>query len=140
MQRTCAIFKPDCVQKKAIGQVVSRIEAAGLTIRAMKMIHLSEGQAGAFYQVHEGKPFYQELKAFMTEGPVVVAVLEKEDAIQAWRSLMGATDPAKAEPGTIRRDLAVDVSRNMVHGSDSPETAVAEIAFFFAGAELAENL
>jgi len=132
MQQTLAIFKPDCLQKRALGQVVARIEAADFRIKALRMMRLTRQMAGSFYFIHKGKPFYEELLSFMTEGPVVVAVLEKEDAVQAWRTLMGATDPGKAEPGTIRRDFASSISRNTVHGSDSEENARREIEFFFS--------
>jgi nucleoside-diphosphate kinase len=136
MERTLAILKPDCVQKKAIGQVLSRIEASGFKILALKTMRLQYGLAAGFYEIHKEKSFYPDLVAYMSEGPVVIAILEKENAIQAWRDLMGATNPKNAAPGTIRKDLAEDVSRNMVHGSDSPENAAREIAFFFSESEL----
>ncbi|NLP10806.1 nucleoside-diphosphate kinase [bacterium] len=132
MQQTLAIFKPDCIQNKALGQVLARIEAADFHIKALRMMRLTKPMARTFYFIHKGKPFYDDLVSFMIEGPVVVAVLEKEDAVQAWRSLMGATDPSKAEPGTIRRDFGSSVSRNTVHGSDSAENARREIDFFFS--------
>jgi len=136
MQRTLAICKPDCVARQLTGQVLARIEAAGFRIVALKMIRMSPEQAEGFYAVHKGKPFFPELMKFMTEGPVVVAVLEKEGAVEAWRALMGATNPTNAEPGTLRRDLAESMTRNVVHGSDSPENACREIAFFFSESEL----
>jgi len=137
LQQTLAILKPDCVQKRAVGQVLARIEAADFRIKALRMIWLTRRMAGSFYAIHKDKPFYDELVSFMTEGPVVVAVLEKEDAVQAWRTLMGATDPRKAKPGPIRRDFADSVSRNIVHGSDSEENARQEVDFFFSRCEWA---
>ncbi|HNW59403.1 MAG TPA: nucleoside-diphosphate kinase [bacterium] len=136
MQRTLAICKPDCVARQLTGQVLARIEAGGFRIVALRMTRLSRAQAEGFYEVHRGKPFYAELMNFMTEGPVVVAVLEKEGAVEAWRALMGATNPAAAAPGTLRRDLAESMSRNIVHGSDSDENARREIAFFFSASDL----
>ncbi len=136
MQRTLAICKPDCLARSLTGQVLSRIEAGGFRIVAMKMIRLTRSQAESFYDVHREKFFFPELLDFMTEGPVVVAVLEKSEAVEAWRALMGATNPAQAAEGTIRRDLAESMSRNVVHGSDSPENARREIAFFFSKSEL----
>jgi nucleoside-diphosphate kinase len=136
MQRTLAICKPDCLSRHLAGKVLARVEENGFRIIAMKMIRLSRSVAGQFYEIHREKPFYPELIDFMTEGPVVVAVLEKSDAVEGWRALMGATNPANAEPGTIRRDFAENVSRNVVHGSDSTENARREIAFFFSETEL----
>ncbi len=136
MERTLAIMKPDCVQKKIIGKVIDKILDDGFNILGLKMIRLSVAQAQAFYDVHAGKPFYEELVEFMTEGPVVVAALEKENAIMAWRELMGATNPEQAKEGTIRKLYADNVGRNIVHGSDAPETAKREIAFFFSEYEL----
>lgn len=136
MERTLAIMKPDTVQKKNVGKVVDKILENGFNILGLKMIRLSEAQAKAFYDVHEGKPFYDELVDFMTEGPVVVACLEKEDAITAWRELMGATNPAEAAEGTLRKLYAENVGRNAVHGSDAPETARRETSFFFSETEL----
>ena len=136
MQQTLAIFKPDGVAKRVMGKVLTKIEAAGFRVAAMKMICLTRTVAGEFYSVHREKPFYPELLNFMTEGPCVVAVLEKENAIEDWRTLMGATNPAQAAAGTIRKELAENVSRNIVHGSDSPANARREIAFFFSGSEL----
>jgi nucleoside-diphosphate kinase len=135
-QRTLAIIKPDAVEKRVAGDIITRIERAGFTIVAAKMLHLSSGEAGGFYIVHRGRPFYGSLCAFMTQGPVLVMALEAEDAIARWRELMGATDPAKAAPGTIRRDLASSIEANAVHGSDSPESAAVEIAYFFSALEL----
>ena len=135
-QRTLAIIKPDAVEKRVAGEIITRIERAGFTIVAAKMIHMSSGEAGGFYIVHRERPFYGSLCAFMTEGPVLVMALEAEDAIARWRELMGATDPAKAAPGTIRRDLASSIEANAVHGSDSPESAAFEITYFFSALEL----
>lgn len=136
MERTLAICKPDCVTRKLTGQVLARIESAGFRLVALKMIRMIPAQAEGFYEVHKGKSFFPELIAFMTEGPVVVAVLEKEGAVAAWRTLMGATNPAQAEAGTLRRDLAESMTRNVVHGSDSVENGCREIAFFFSESEL----
>jgi nucleoside-diphosphate kinase len=129
--RTLAILKPDCVRKKLIGKVVSRIEEAGFQIRAMKMVSLTPKTAGEFYAVHRGKPFYEGLVEFMSSGPCVPMALEREDAISAFRALIGATDPKQAAPGTIRYDFADSNQQNIVHGSDSDETAKLEIGFFF---------
>jgi nucleoside-diphosphate kinase len=137
IERTFSIIKPDAVAKNAIGGVTAKLEAAGLRILASKMVRLTEGQAKAFYAVHRERPFYAGLVKFMTEGPVVVQVLEGEGAIAKNREVMGATNPEKAAAGTIRKDFATDIERNAVHGSDAPETAKEEIAFFFSTAELA---
>ena len=131
IERTFSIVKPDAVAKNHIGAIYDRFEKAGLRIVAARMLHLSREQAGAFYAVHKERPFYGELVDYMTSGPVMVQVLEGENAIARNREVMGATDPAKADPGTIRADFAVDVSENAVHGSDGPDTAATEIAFFF---------
>jgi nucleoside-diphosphate kinase len=130
-ERTFSIVKPDAVAKNHIGAIYDRFEQAGLRIVAARMLHLTREQASAFYAVHRERPFFGELIDFMTSGPVMVQVLEGEDAIARNRQVMGATDPAKAEPGTIRADFATEVSENAVHGSDGAETAAAEIAFFF---------
>lgn len=130
-ERTLSIIKPDAVAKNVIGQIYSRFEQAGLRVVAARMLHLTKEQAGAFYAVHKERPFYNDLVAFMTSGPVMVQVLEGEGAIAKNREVMGATDPKKAAPGTIRADFATTVDENAVHGSDGPETAKAEIAFFF---------
>ena len=135
-QRTLAIIKPDAVAKNATGQIMARIEANGFKIVAVKMIKLSADQAKAFYAVHKARPFYDSLCAFMTQGPSVPMVLEADNAIQRWRDLMGATDFAKAAPGTIRKDFASSIEANAVHGSDSPDTAVTEITFFFTSDEI----
>ena len=136
MERTLAIVKPDAVERGHSGEILKRIEAQGLKISALKKLHLARAQAERFYEVHKQRPFYQSLCEYMTSGPVVIAVLSGEQAITRWRALMGATDPAKAAAGTIRKDLGVDVEKNAVHGSDAPETAAREIAFFFSAIEL----
>jgi len=133
IERTLSIIKPDAVAKNVIGQIYARFEAAGLKIVAAKMAHLSEQEAGQFYAVHKERPFYKDLVSFMTSGPVMIQVLEGEDAIAKNRALMGATDPKKAEPGTLRADFAESIDANAVHGSDAPETAAVEVAFFFPG-------
>ncbi len=131
IERTLSIIKPDAVGKNVIGEIYSRFEKAGLRIVAARMLHLTAEQAGAFYAVHKERPFYKDLVSFMTSGPVMVQVLEGENAIAKNREVMGATDPAKAAPGTIRADFAKTVDENAVHGSDGPDTAKVEIAFFF---------
>lgn len=131
LQRTISIIKPDAVGKNVIGDIYNRFEKAGLRIVAARMLHLSEQQAGEFYAVHKERPFYRDLIAFMTSGPVMVQVLEGEDAIARNRELMGATNPQEAAPGTIRADHAETVDENAVHGSDGEDTAATEIAFFF---------
>ena len=137
IERTFSIVKPDAVAKNAIGKVVALLEAGGLRVVAQKMVRLTAEQAAEFYAVHRERPFYKDLCAFMTEGPVVVQVLEGDGAISRNREVMGATDPKKADPGTIRAELGTNIERNACHGSDAPETARQEIAFFFSGAELA---
>lgn len=137
IERTFSIVKPDAVARNAIGKVVAMLEAGGLKVVAQKMVRLTAEQAGEFYAVHRERPFYRDLCAFMTEGPVVVQVLEGENAIAKNREVMGATDPRKADPGTIRAELGSNIERNACHGSDAPDTARQEIAFFFSGAELA---
>ena len=131
VERTLSIIKPDAVAKNAIGEIYSRFEKGGLRIVGARMLHLSREQAGEFYAVHRERPFYSDLVEFMTSGPVMVQVLEGENAIERNRELMGATDPQKAAAGTIRADFARTVDENAVHGSDGPDTAKAEIAFFF---------
>ena len=131
-QRTLSIIKPDATKRNLTGQINARFEAAGLRIVAQRRIRLSPAQAEGFYAVHRERPFYQSLCAFMTSGPVVVQVLEGENAIETNREVMGATDPAKAAAGTIRKDFAESIEANPVHGSDAPDTAEREIAFFFA--------
>lgn len=133
IQRTLSIIKPDAVAKNVIGQIYARFEGAGLKVIAAKMAHLSEQEAGQFYAVHKERPFFKDLVSFMTSGPVMIQVLEGDDAIAMNRALMGATDPKKAEAGTIRADFAESIDANAVHGSDAPETAAVEVAFFFPG-------
>jgi nucleoside-diphosphate kinase len=136
MEQTLSIIKPDGVRKNHIGEILRRFEAAGLVIRATKLVRLSKAQAQAFYAVHKARPFYASLCEFMSSGPIVVSVLEGYNAIQLNRELMGATDPAKAAAGTIRKEFAENVEVNTVHGSDAPETAAQEIRFFFSESEL----
>jgi nucleoside-diphosphate kinase len=136
VERTLSIIKPDAVAKNVIGEICTRFERAGLRIVAAKMLQLSPEQAGAFYAVHEQRPFYNDLVRFMISGPVVVQVLEGENAIARNREVMGATNPADAAPGTIRADFAKTVDENAVHGSDGADTAAEEIAFFFAPSEI----
>jgi nucleoside-diphosphate kinase len=137
-ERTLSIIKPDAVAKNAIGEILRRFEAAGLRIAATKLVSLSPAMAARFYAVHKARPFYGDLCAFMCSGPVLVSVLEGENAIARNREIMGATDSLKADPGTIRRDFGTDIEKNAVHGSDAPETAAWEIGFFFAGHEITE--
>ena len=137
IERTFSIVKPDAVAQNKIGEVVALLEAGGLRIIAQRMVRLTQAQAEAFYAVHSARPFFKDLVKFMTEGPVVVQVLEGENAIARNREVMGATDSRKAAAGTIRAKLGKDIERNAVHGSDAPETAREEIAFFFSTAELA---
>lgn len=136
VERTLSIIKPDATRRNLTGAINARIEQAGLRIVAQKRLRLTREQAEAFYAVHRERPFFDSLCRFMTSGPVVVQVLEGENAIQRYREVMGATDPAKAAPGTIRKDFAESIEANSVHGSDSAETAEREIAFFFAGIEI----
>jgi nucleoside-diphosphate kinase len=137
MEQTLAICKPDSVKRNLVGQILSQIEASGLQIKALKRLTLTRRQAEAFYDVHKERPFFGSLCEYMTSGPVVVAALEGERAIERWRELMGATDPAKAAEGTIRKKFGQNIEQNAVHGSDAKETAAREIAFFFSGIELA---
>ena len=139
IERTLSIIKPDAVAKNVIGQIYSRFESAGLTIVASSMMQLSESKAGGFYAEHKGRPFYDDLVSFMTSGPVVVQVLEGEGAITKNRELMGATNPKEAAAGTIRADFAETIDANAVHGSDSPESAAREIAYFFAASDICER-
>ena len=132
-ERTLSIIKPDAVAKNVIGQIYARFESAGLKIAAARMAHLSRAEAEAFYAVHKARPFFNDLVGFMISGPVMIQVLEGENAIARNRELMGATDPRKADKGTIRADFADSIDANAVHGSDAPETAAIEVAFFFAG-------
>ncbi len=130
-EKTLAIIKPDAVKKKVIGKLISRVEDEGFEIRDMKMLHLTKEAAQGFYAVHKDKSFYDSLTNFMSSGGIVVLLLERENAIAHWRSVMGATDPALARPGTIRREFGFSVERNVVHGSDAPATAEFEIGYFF---------
>jgi nucleoside-diphosphate kinase len=136
LQRTLSIVKPDGVGKDLIGEVIRQFEREGLRVAALKMARLTTDQAQGFYAVHREKPFFDSLTDFMSSGPVVLMVLEGEDAIQRTRKIMGATDPMKADPGTIRREFASNVEQNIVHGSDAPETAAVEIAYFFNALEI----
>jgi nucleoside-diphosphate kinase len=135
-ERTLAIIKPDAVQRRLAGRIVQRIEEEGFQIRAMRRVQLSQAEAEGFYAVHRQRPFFGSLTGFMSSGPSVVMVLEAPDAIKKWRTLMGATDPAKADAGTLRKEFAESIERNATHGSDAPETAAYEIGYFFAGQEL----
>jgi nucleoside-diphosphate kinase len=135
MERTFAIIKPDAVKSRYTGRILQRIEEAGFTIRAMQMRSLSSREAEGFYAVHRERPFFASLTQFMSSGPVVVLALEADDAIKKWRTLMGATDPAKADAGTLRKEFGASIENNATHGSDAPETAAFEIAYFFPGVE-----
>jgi len=134
--QTFAIIKPDAVAAGHTGKIIDRIIAGGFRLRAVKLIHQTRKQAEGFYEVHRGKPFYEGLTEFMSSGPCVVMVLEKEGAVKAWRDLMGATDPAKADAGTIRKEFGSSVGENATHGSDSDENAAIEIAYFFSRLEI----
>lgn len=136
MQRTLTILKPDTLRKNLVGEVLGRIETDGLEIEALKMIRLSRGQARDFYAEHQDQPFFEGLVDFMTSGPVVVGIVAGEEAIPRLRTLMGATDPSEAAPGTIRAEFAGDLPENLIHGSDSPESAEREIGFFFSRREI----
>lgn len=135
-ERTFSIVKPDAVERNLSGAILGMIQASGLKIVGMKMIHMTKAQAEGFYAVHKARPFFDSLTTFMSSGPVVVSVLEGENAIARYRELMGATNPANAAEGTIRKQYALDVEKNSVHGSDAPETAAVEIAYFFSALEL----
>jgi len=139
-QRTLCIVKPDAVEKRRAGAILARIEESGFRILAMRMRHLTRAEAEGFYEVHRQRPFFGELVQFMTRSPVIVAVLEKEEAVTGWRDLMGATDPAKAAPNTIRKLFGSNVGENATHGSDSLENAQREIAYFFAGSEVSPSV
>jgi nucleoside-diphosphate kinase len=136
MERTLAIIKPDGVENKAVGRILARIEEEGFRIVAMRMVRLTRAEAEGFYAVHRERPFFGDLTTFMSSGPAVVLVLEREQAIRRWRDVMGATDPQKAAEGTLRRQFATNIERNATHGSDAPETAATEIAYFFPGVAL----
>ena len=135
-ERTLAIIKPDAVERRLAGSIIQRIEAAGFQIRAIKRVQLSRAEAEGFYAVHRERPFFGSLTTFMSSGAAIVMVLEAADAIRTWRTLMGATDPAKADAGTLRREFAESIERNATHGSDAPETAAYEMGYFFAGIDL----
>jgi nucleoside-diphosphate kinase len=136
-ERTFAIVKPDAVKAAVTGRILARIEEAGFTIRAMRLVHLTKAEAEGFYAVHHARPFFGSLTEFMSSGPCVVLALEAPDAIRKWRALMGATDPAKAEQGTLRKDFGASIEHNATHGSDASETAAFELGYFFRGVELA---
>jgi len=136
MERTFAIIKPDAVESRRGGQILARIEAAGFTVRAMRLQHLTKKEAEGFYAVHRERPFFGALTDFMSSGPCILLALEGTDAIRRWRATMGATDPAKADPGTLRKDFGMSIERNATHGSDAPDTAAFELGYFFRGLEL----
>ena len=136
MERTFAIIKPDAVENRMAGRILARIEAAGFTVRAMRLQHLTRHEAEGFYAVHRERPFFGALTAFMSSGPCVLLALEAPDAIRTWRETMGATDPAKAAPGTLRKEFGESIGRNATHGSDAAETAAFELGYFFRGMEL----
>lgn len=136
MERTFAIIKPDAVERRLAGKILARIEDAGFTVRGMRLHHLTKREAEGFYAVHRERPFFGGLTDFMSSGPCVLMALEAPDAIRKWRTLMGATDPAKADPGTLRKEFGSSIERNATHGSDAPDTAAFEIAYFFRGMEL----
>lgn len=136
MERTFAIIKPDAVERGLAGKIITKIEEGGFAIVGMKKIHLSRAQAEGFYYVHKERPFFNDLCSFMSRSPVIVMCLQKENAINDWRTLMGATNPANAEPGTIRKEFAKNIEENSAHGSDAPETAAFEIPYFFNSFEL----
>ena len=136
MQLTFAIIKPDAVAARHVGRILQRIEAEGFQIRAMRLVSLTRKDAEGFYAVHRERPFFPSLTAFMSSGPAVVLALEAPDAIRKWRTLMGATDPAKADAGTLRKEFGASIEHNATHGSDAPETAAFELGYFFAGVEL----
>jgi nucleoside-diphosphate kinase len=135
MERTFAIIKPDAVRERMTGRVIQRIEDEGFQIRAMRLVNLSKLEAEGFYAVHRERPFFASLTAFMSSGPAVVLALEAPDAVKKWRALMGATDPAKAEKGTLRKEFGRSIENNATHGSDAPETAAFELSYFFPGIE-----
>ena len=136
MQRTFAIIKPDAVERRLVGQILARIEQAGFTVRGMRLQHLTTREAEGFYAVHRERPFFGGLTQFMSSGPCVLLALEAPDAITKWRALMGATDPGKADAGTLRKEFGSSIERNATHGSDAPETAAFELSYFFRGMEL----
>ena len=135
-ERTFAIIKPDAVRARQAGRILARIEEAGFTIRALRLVHLTKAEAEGFYAVHRQRPFFPSLTQFMSSGPCIVMALETEGAIRKWRELMGATDPAKADAGTLRKDFGASIEHNATHGSDAPETAAFELGYFFPGIDL----
>ena len=135
MERTLAIIKPDAVERRFAGRIIQRIEESGFQIRAMRLVRLSTAEAEGFYAVHRERPFFKSLTEFMSSGPAIVLALEAPDAIRKWRTLMGATDPAKADAGTIRKEFGASIERNATHGSDAAETAAFEVGYFFRGVE-----
>jgi nucleoside-diphosphate kinase len=139
MERTLAIIKPDALAARNAGRIIQRIEEAGFQIRAMRMLHLSKQDAEGFYAVHRERPFFPSLTTFMSSGPVIVMALEAADAIVRWRTLMGATDPAKADAGTLRKEFGRSIENNATHGSDAPETAAFEVGYFFPGMAFARS-
>jgi nucleoside-diphosphate kinase len=139
MERTLAIIKPDAVVARKAGRIIQRIEESGFQIRAMRMLHLSKQDAEGFYAVHRQRTFFPSLTAFMSSGPVVVLALEADDAIRKWRALMGATDPEKADVGTLRKEFGRSIENNATHGSDAPETAAFEVGYFFPGVDFARS-
>lgn len=136
MERTLAIIKPDAVSNRYVGAIIQRIEAGGFAVRGLRLVRLTRAEAEGFYAVHRNRPFFDSLTTFMSSGPAVVLALETVDAIRRWRDLMGATDPAKAEPGSLRREFGESIERNATHGSDGPETAAVELSYFFRGIDL----
>jgi nucleoside-diphosphate kinase len=136
VERTFAIIKPDAVKARNAGRILARIEDAGFTIRGLRLTHLSKKEAEGFYAVHRERPFFGSLTEFMSSGPCIVMMLEAPDAIKKWRTLMGATDPAKAEAGTLRKDFGASIENNATHGSDAPDTAAFELGYFFRGMEV----
>lgn len=136
MERTLAIIKPDAVASRHAGAILQRIETGGFALRGMRLVRLTRSEAEGFYAVHRARPFFDSLTAFMSSGPAIVLALEADGAIRRWRELMGATDPAKAEPGSLRREFGTSIERNATHGSDAPETAATELGYFFRGVEL----
>ncbi len=138
MERTLTIIKPDAMEQHVAGKILARLEEEGFLIVAVRLVRMSEQEAGGFYAVHKERPFYGDLCRFMSSGPAMPIVLEREDAIACLRNIMGATDPAKSEDGTIRKAFATSIERNCIHGSDAPETAAAEIGYFFPGLELSK--
>ena len=137
MDRTFAIIKPDAVAGKKAGAILARIEKEGFTVRAMRLMHMTKGEAEGFYAVHKARPFFGQLTDFMSSGPCIVMALEAPEAIAKWRNLMGATDPAKADAGTLRKEFGESIERNATHGSDAAETAAFELGYFFRGLEFA---